>query len=579
MSEQENRLCLRCLLLALLPILAAGGLGWWANAAFDQREQQTEIELAAIIEEAEDLRLQTTDLEGELIETRDQLEAAKRAAASSGPVTTGEIRDRIAALNEVDRETLLTALGVGDAFGADAIGEAIAAAPATEQDRLFDRLPDFDAFSGWFAAQPADRKAEWLGRLPEAQDLTITKVDLPELGLVDVATISQQFSLLQDQSDQVIAERDELRTALEVVQTERDAYEAEKAELAGELEQLKSQMAAQPEAPGLATMADAFSTLSEAERVAFLGDVAETGAIDAWVGGLDDGARAAFAERLGLAGASAEDPAAAEDPGLRNQLDQLIGDLATATAERDSLRAEVATLRGAEDTPDAERLALPGRGVVTVAEAQQAFSELDGVLADLRSAVESARVSISQKEARIAALEEELAQAQSTAEQAQAEAEKTRAALVGRLRDKVETAENGSENATGGAEIGTPVTLNANVAFGSGSATLSEQGQETLARMAEELLSELEARPSEEWELVIEGHTDRRPIFTERYRSNWDLSAARAAAVARYLATLGVPEERLVAVGRAEFAPVDLGESEAAYARNRRIEFDIRSRQ
>ncbi|MEM1421599.1 MAG: OmpA family protein [Pseudomonadota bacterium] len=577
MSDDNNPLCLRCLLLGLLPVLAAGALGWWLSGAYEERLNAATIEVAAAVEENDDLRVQAEEMEITLAETQEQLQAARRAAATTGPVTTGEIRDRIAALNENDRRKLLAALGVGEAFGADALGAAIGEAPSAEQVRLYDRLPDFEGFSSWFSALNQDEKSEWLGRLPETDGLTISKVDLPELGLVDAATISQQFGLLQDQADTVAAERDQLRADLDAARLEQDESIEQNTALRQEVEQLKSALDAEADAPGATELLDAVGAISPTDRAEFLAAITRSDGFAGWVEGLSEEDQAQLRDRLALATPS-DAPEEENASALRNEVDRLIGDLATALAERDALAEQYAALRDIADTPDAERLSLPGRGVVTVAEAQAAFSELDGVLADLRSAVESARVSVNEKEARIATLEEDLAAAQSTAEEAQREAEQARESLVGRLRESMETAETAPETDQT-ATVGSPVTLNANVAFATGSATLSDPGKDALARIAEELLSELDARPEQEWELVIEGHTDRRPIFTERYFSNWDLSAARAAAVARHLASLGVPEDRLIAVGRAQFQPIDEGDSEAAFARNRRIEFDIRSRQ
>ena len=70
-------------------------------------------------------------------------------------------------------------------------------------------------------------------------------------------------------------------------------------------------------------------------------------------------------------------------------------------------------------------------------------------------------------------------------------------------------------------------------------------------------------------------HTDIRPISNARFPSNWELSAARAISVAQYLVTKGVSPNRLVAAGFGEFTPLDPGQTEEAYRRNRRIEFKL----
>ena len=80
------------------------------------------------------------------------------------------------------------------------------------------------------------------------------------------------------------------------------------------------------------------------------------------------------------------------------------------------------------------------------------------------------------------------------------------------------------------------------------------------------------------WVLRVDGHTDVRPITGGEFKSNWDLSAARAIAVVQYLVGKGVSPQRLVAAGFGEFQPIEIGTTEDAYRRNRRIEFKLTER-
>jgi chemotaxis protein MotB len=76
--------------------------------------------------------------------------------------------------------------------------------------------------------------------------------------------------------------------------------------------------------------------------------------------------------------------------------------------------------------------------------------------------------------------------------------------------------------------------------------------------------------------LRVEGHTDETPIGGERYRNNWDLSAARAATVVTYLeAAHQARPELLQAVGLGSAHPVELADTEEAHQRNRRVELVI----
>ncbi|EHQ51623.1 MULTISPECIES: peptidoglycan -binding protein [Ectothiorhodospira] len=114
--------------------------------------------------------------------------------------------------------------------------------------------------------------------------------------------------------------------------------------------------------------------------------------------------------------------------------------------------------------------------------------------------------------------------------------------------------------------------------FASGSADLEAAGQARLDRVAV-LVREIEQRiPADiDWVLMVEGHTDRRPIRTEQFPSNWQLSTARAQRIVDYLIDRGVAPRRLAAAGYGEFHPLDPADTPAALARNRRIEMRLTS--
>jgi len=115
--------------------------------------------------------------------------------------------------------------------------------------------------------------------------------------------------------------------------------------------------------------------------------------------------------------------------------------------------------------------------------------------------------------------------------------------------------------------------------FASASATLDERGKHELNKLAQTLNEISVAIPGDiNWILRVDGHTDQLPIHTLRFPSNWELSTARAVSVVRYLAEQGIPPKRMTAAGFGEFHPVDPGQSEAAYQRNRRIELKLTRR-
>jgi len=115
--------------------------------------------------------------------------------------------------------------------------------------------------------------------------------------------------------------------------------------------------------------------------------------------------------------------------------------------------------------------------------------------------------------------------------------------------------------------------------FDSGSATLGREGKRELAKLAITLDGIASKIPSDvSWILRVDGHTDRQPISTEKFPSNWELSTARAVSVVRYLASQGIHAKRLAATGFGQYHPVDRSETAEAYQRNRRIEIKLTDR-
>ncbi len=79
-----------------------------------------------------------------------------------------------------------------------------------------------------------------------------------------------------------------------------------------------------------------------------------------------------------------------------------------------------------------------------------------------------------------------------------------------------------------------------------------------------------------DYPLRIEGHTDSVPIHNERFPSNWELSAARAVAVARFFQSEGVAPERMAAIGFGEYHPLASNDTAEDRAKNRRVEIFLR---
>ena len=219
-------------------------------------------------------------------------------------------------------------------------------------------------------------------------------------------------------------------------------------------------------------------------------------------------------------------------------------DLSRALGDVEALTSELSVLR--------DRLAA----------ATQDLGQAQDTLADRDAALDA-------QEARIAELDRKLTAALA---QEVTELKRYRSEFFGRLRAALGDRPDVRI-------VGDRFVLQAEVLFDSGSAELDQRGSFTLGQLAETLREVTSDIPDDvNWILRIDGHTDRVPISTGRFPSNWELSAARAISVLRFLVRQGVPADRLGAMGFGEHQPLDAREDEIAYRRNRRIEFKLTQR-
>ena len=127
--------------------------------------------------------------------------------------------------------------------------------------------------------------------------------------------------------------------------------------------------------------------------------------------------------------------------------------------------------------------------------------------------------------------------------------------------------------------VGDRFVFKSEVLFPSGSATLTPKGIVAADQIVEAIIElQKEIPPDINWTLQTNGHTDTRPISNSKFASNWELSTARAVSVVKYLVSRGVPADHLAAAGCAEFQPIDAGNTEEAYQKNRRIELKLTNR-
>ena len=124
------------------------------------------------------------------------------------------------------------------------------------------------------------------------------------------------------------------------------------------------------------------------------------------------------------------------------------------------------------------------------------------------------------------------------------------------LTDEIEVIEH---------EGGVSLRIDSEVLFASGTAELSSAGMDQLEKL-EPLLSDTD------YQIVVAGHTDNRPIRSARFPSNWELSSARAGSVVRLFEAMGIASARMQATGYADTRPLARNDTGRGRERNRRVE-------
>ena len=260
-------------------------------------------------------------------------------------------------------------------------------------------------------------------------------------------------------------------------------------------------------------------------------------------------------------------------------LASLSATLATATQEKarlqgliDLTNAKAAGAGGAAATAqaslDKEKL-LSARAASQVDILNQQISALRRQLAALEDALSASESKDKESQARIADLGSRLnvALAQRVQELA-----RYRSDFFGRLRQIL-------GDRPGIRIVGDRFVFQSEVLFDSGQSEVNAAGHAELDQLATALIQlEREIPPDINWVMRVDGHTDRNPIHSALYKSNWELSAARAIAVVEYLVGRGVDPHRLVAAGFGEYQPLDPGNTDEALRKNRRIELKLTER-
>lgn len=242
----------------------------------------------------------------------------------------------------------------------------------------------------------------------------------------------------------------------------------------------------------------------------------------------------------------------------RNRLTESEGKLAGLIGERDSAKREM-------DRAFQEAAAIK----VQLSDMVRQIEDLNKKLSLLTADLESAKSSISDKEIKIKDLDAKLKR--KMLEKVE-ELSEYRSEFFGRLKKAL-------GNRPDIKVVGDRFVFQSEVFFQTASADLQESGKEQLAKLADTLKELAKTIPKDiNWVLNVVGHTDKRPINMPQFRSNWELSSARAISVVKFLVEQEIPAERLSATGYGEYQPIDNGNSEEAFSRNRRIELKFTPR-
>lgn len=265
---------------------------------------------------------------------------------------------------------------------------------------------------------------------------------------------------------------------------------------------------------------------------------------------------------------------------LEDTITGLQASLSDATTEKDRITgllesstgdAEAAGGRAAHlETMLDEEKQVSQRALAQVELLNQQIAALRRQLAAANAALEAAEAKESESQAKIASLGRRL---NAALVQRVQELSRYRSDFFGRLREILSQRSDIRV-------VGDRFVFQSEVLFSSGSDEINPEGRGELDKLAEAILELSLQIPSEiNWVLRVDGHTDTRPLSgTGRFRNNWELSAARAISVVRYLIDKGVDPKHLVAAGFGEFQPLEEGDSPEALARNRRIELKLTER-
>ncbi len=285
---------------------------------------------------------------------------------------------------------------------------------------------------------------------------------------------------------------------------------------------------------------------------------------------------------------------------LNRQIDQLTSLLALERAGKQTAESSLDSLTATLDQANKDRARLQGLANATAAKAAgaggaaaAAASELDRqkqLSAQAASQVDILNQQIAALRRQLAAIQDALDASQVKDKDAQAQIADLGSRLNVALAQKVqELARYRSDffgrlrqilgDKPGIRIVGDRFVFQSEVLFDPGQAAIDPSGRTDLDDLATAIVQlEREIPPDIPWVMRVDGHTDDKPIKSDKFPSNWELSTGRATSVVEYLIAHGVDPHRLVAAGFGAFQPLDAADSDDSRRKNRRIELKLTER-
>ena len=285
---------------------------------------------------------------------------------------------------------------------------------------------------------------------------------------------------------------------------------------------------------------------------------------------------------------------------LNQQIEELTNLLALERTQKSSDETKIASLTATLDSAEREQKRLKDAAAegaaaadagARAAAATSALDEQKDISARALAEVDVLNQQIAALRKQLAAIEDALSASEAANKESQSKIADLGARLNVALAQKVQELNRYRSDFFGRLRqilgsrpdirvVGDRFVFESSVLFDVGKADISAAGKQSLETLASAVLDlEREIPPDIPWILRVDGHTDNRPLTgAGQYKSNWELSAARAVAVVQYLVSKGVEPDRLAAAGFGEFQPIDQGTDEDSLARNRRIELKLTER-